>query len=189
MFTLDIEEDLKIKQFEAGDAQDLYDLIESCRDYLGRWLTRIKSFRSVRDVEHFIETAYEEASTYKNLQTGIWYRGELAGLIAFEKIDWFNQWLEMGCWLGEKFQGKGIMTKATVAMMDYAYERLGFHRIEMRCGTGNRKSRAIPEKLGFREEGTFREVEWLYDRFVDQIIYGMTREEFQKTKAHSEAKD
>jgi ribosomal-protein-serine acetyltransferase len=38
---------------------------------------------------------------------------------------------------------------------------------------GNARSRAIPERLGFREEGTLREVERVGDRWLDGVIYSM----------------
>ena len=50
---------------------------------------------------------------------------------------------------------------------------MGLYRIEIRCAVQNEKSRAIPEKLHFTNEGTIRDGEWLYDKFVDLVIYGM----------------
>ncbi|MDP9371062.1 MAG: GNAT family N-acetyltransferase, partial [Chloroflexota bacterium] len=41
-----------------------------------------------------------------------------------------------------------------------------------------RKSCAIPERLGFAREGTLRQVEWLYDHFVDHHVYGMLAAEW-----------
>jgi len=43
----------------------------------------------------------------------------------------------------------------------------------------NKKSRAIPKRLGFKEEGIIRQTEWLYDRFVDHVVYGMLIDEWQ----------
>jgi ribosomal-protein-serine acetyltransferase len=40
------------------------------------------------------------------------------------------------------------------------------------------KSRAIPERLSFRIEGIMRQNEWLYDHFVDHVVYGMIRSDY-----------
>jgi ribosomal-protein-serine acetyltransferase len=53
------------------------------------------------------------------------------------------------------------------------------HRLEVRCAVANARSRAIPERLGFRLEGTIREAEWLYDRFVDHAVYGLLEAEWR----------
>ena len=37
----------------------------------------------------------------------------------------------------------------------------------------NARSRAIPERLGFREEGILREVERIGDRMLDDVVYAM----------------
>lgn len=47
------------------------------------------------------------------------------------------------------------------------------NRAEIRCAEGNHKSRAIPERLDFCEEGLLRNAEWLYDHFVAHVVYGM----------------
>jgi ribosomal-protein-serine acetyltransferase len=49
----------------------------------------------------------------------------------------------------------------------------GLHRIEIRCATGNTRSAAIPLRLGFTEEGTLHEAEWLYDHWVDLRVFAL----------------
>jgi len=65
------------------------------------------------------------------------------------------------------------MTRATRALVDHGFGDLELHRIVVRCGTGNRASRAIPERLGFTLEGTLREAEWVNDHFNDLVVYAM----------------
>jgi ribosomal-protein-serine acetyltransferase len=50
--------------------------------------------------------------------------------------------------------------------------------MEIRCEPENRRSRAIPERLGFREEGTLREVQRIGDRRTDLVVYGMLAPEW-----------
>jgi hypothetical protein len=42
--------------------------------------------------------------------------------------------------------------------------------LRARCGTGNHKSCAIPERLGFHREGMAKEAEWVNDRWVDLVV-------------------
>ena len=59
---------------------------------------------------------------------------------------------------------------------------MGLNRIEIRCATQNVRSRAIPERLGFKEEGLIRDAEWLYDHYVDHIVYGMLESDWVNYK-------
>ncbi len=72
-----------------------------------------------------------------------------------------------------------MVTKSCRVLIDYAFNELKLNRVEMRCGVENKKSRNIPEKLGFREEGVVRQAGWLHDHFVDYVIYGMLASEWR----------
>ena len=48
------------------------------------------------------------------------------------------------------------------------------------CAVGNRRSRAIPERLGFTQEGIARDAEWLYDHYVDLVTYSLLAPEWSK---------
>jgi len=71
------------------------------------------------------------------------------------------------------------MTKTAGALTEYALNELKLNKVEIRAAVENQKSRNIPERLGFIQEGTIRRGEWLYDHYVDTVVYGMLREEWQ----------
>ena len=62
----------------------------------------------------------------------------------------------IGYWLGEQFQGKGIMTAACRVLVNYAFNEFKLHRVEIKCATGNTKSCAIPERLLFYERRDYQ---------------------------------
>src|SRR3712207_6857835 len=59
------------------------------------------------------------------------------------------------------------------------------NRVSIACATENKKSCAIPERLGFRREGVQRQAEWLYDHFVDHVIYAALRSEEHTSELQS----
>jgi ribosomal-protein-serine acetyltransferase len=71
------------------------------------------------------------------------------------------------------------MTKSCKAFIDYALGELNLNRVEIRCAEGNLKSRAIPKRLGFAKEGIIREAEWLYDHYVNHVVYGILAREWR----------
>lgn len=94
-------------------------------------------------------------------------------------FNWSNKTAYIGYWLGEDFQGKGIMTKVAKALTDPAFSNLKLNKVEIRAAAENEKSRGIPERLGFVKEGCIRKSEWLYDHYVDSIVYGVLADEWQ----------
>jgi ribosomal-protein-serine acetyltransferase len=57
------------------------------------------------------------------------------------------------------------------------------HRISIRAGTANTRSRAIPERLGFREEGVRRDAERSGDRYRDLVVYALLAPEWTSRAA------
>jgi ribosomal-protein-serine acetyltransferase len=65
------------------------------------------------------------------------------------------------------------MTGAVRALVDHALRGWELNRVEIRAAPDNRRSRAIPERLGFRQEGVLRQAERVSDRYLDSVLYAM----------------
>jgi ribosomal-protein-serine acetyltransferase len=85
---------------------------------------------------------------------------------------------QVGYFLSEEAQGKGIINKCVSSLMDYLFQELGIHRIEIQCAANNLKSISIPRRLGFVQEGIKRDWQWLYDHYEDLITYSFLKSDW-----------
>jgi len=180
MFTYKIDDDTDLVLIQPQHAEDLYALIEQNQNHIKEWSAWLKDDHTIEDTHIFIKRNLKQFAENEGFTIAIRYKGEMAGQIDYHYFDWANRKTEIGYWLGESFQGKGLVTKTCRVLIDYAFNELNLNRVEMRCGVENKKSRKIPEKLGFREEGVARQSGWLHDHFVDYVIYGMLANEWQE---------
>lgn len=153
--------------------EELFGLVHRNFDHLHKWMPWAVEGYSIRHARSFIIKSQRDFASREALNFHIFEDGELAGGAGLNFLDSANRGTEIGYWLGQEFTGRGIMTKCAAILTEYAFGDLGMHRMNIRCAKGNTKSRAIPERLGFTEEGTLRDAEWLHDRFVDLVVYGM----------------
>lgn len=181
MFTYKIDEEVSLRLFRDDDAEEFYNLIIDSKPYLKEWLGWLDYIESVEDVANNIKDrlkGFMENGGYPN-SFAIIYGVEIVGTIGFNSLNKANRTGVIGYWLGEKFQGKGIMSKAFKTVLDYGFNDLGLNRIEVSMAVENKKSRALPERFRFTKEGVIRQAEWLYDHYVDHAIYGLLSEEWK----------
>lgn len=178
MFKHIINQKIDMRLLEIRQAEQLFLLVESNREHLRRWLPWLDNTKSVEEIKSFIKRSLEKFSSDNGCHAGIWYEDNLAGVIGIHEINWPNKCASFGYWLGEKFQGKGIMTRACEALINHSFSDLGLNRIEIRCAEENFKSKAIPERLGFTKEGIIRDAEWLYDHYLNYVVYGLLAREW-----------
>ena len=79
----------------------------------------------------------------------------------------------LGYWLGAPFARQGLMTEAVHCVLDFAFDKLGLHRVEAACLPNNVASRGLLQKCGFREEGLAREYLRINGRWVDHVLFGI----------------
>jgi ribosomal-protein-serine acetyltransferase len=179
MFKYQVNEDIYLTLIEHRHAEEFFQLMVKNRDYIGEWLSFVYKVNKVEDTIQFIESTLKKFSQNNGLNTCIWYKGEIAGTIGLHFIDWNNKKTEIGYWLGKEFSGKGIMTESCRALLHYVFDELKLNRVEIRAIKENTKSRAIPEKLGFKEEGILRQSAYNHGHPVNSIVYGIIRDEWK----------
>ncbi|UNK18141.1 GNAT family N-acetyltransferase [Paenibacillus sp. N3/727] len=182
MFTYSLDDHVELRPLVPEHARALFELTDRSRDRLRQWLPWVDSVTEVDHTTNYIKGAMKQAADNGGFSAGIWVREELTGTISFHEIDWHNRSVGIGYWLDKQFQGQGLMTSACRALTDHALMRMGLNRVEIRCATTNRRSRAIPERLGFVLEGVIREAEKLPQGFVNHAVYGMIRSEWKRMR-------
>lgn len=182
MFEHKVDAETELLLLDERQADELYALVDRHRAHLRQWLPWVDGTTSVQSSRVFIREALKQFADTQGFHAGIWEKGRLAGVIGFHKIDWANRRVMIGYWLAPPFQGRGIMTRACRAMVDHAFGHLKLNRVEIHCAVENLKSRAIPERLGFAQEGTLRQGEFLYDHYVDLVVYAMLSEDWARAR-------
>ncbi|NKQ37448.1 MAG: GNAT family N-acetyltransferase [Chloroflexi bacterium] len=78
----------------------------------------------------------------------------IIGGSGLHRIDWEVPRFEIGYWVRTGYGGNGYITEAVQAITDFAFDTLDARRVEIRCDVLNKRSAAIPRRLGFVHEGT-----------------------------------
>lgn len=179
MLHIPLTDEAELLQLAPDHAEELFALVAANRAYLRAWLPWVDDMRTADNSRDFIARMAREYAEGGNPTAVIRYRDRLAGVIGIHTINWNDRKTSIGYWLGEAFQGQGLMTRACRAMVEHALVTERLNRVEIHAATGNTRSRAIPERLGFTHEGCLRQAQWLYDHFVDLELYAMLREEWE----------
>jgi len=161
-----------LRLLEESDAQELYAVIDANRDHLARWMPWAAG-QTLEDTLAFIQRTREQLASNDGFQTAVIEDGLIVGVIGFHGISWQHRSTSVGYWLAESAQGRGTMMRAVRALVDHAFGTWRLHRVEIRGGVDNTRSRAIPDRLGFTQEGIAREAEQVDGRYVDLAVYSM----------------
>jgi ribosomal-protein-serine acetyltransferase len=168
-----------LRLLSPNDAAELFALTDGSRHHLRQWLPWLDEIQEVADTEKFIDFTLRQYSTGQGLVAAILYDGAIAGVLGYNSVDQQNRIGHIGYWIGQDYQGQGLMTNSCKALIEYGFTALNLNRLVISCATENYASRAVPKRLGFEYEGTARDAEWLYDRFVDHEIYALLRVQIQ----------
>lgn len=182
MFAHPIGDDTDLRILQSRHAAALFRVTDANREHLRRWLPWLDATRGEADSAAFIRTMLTGFSERGTFACGIWHQGELCGVVGYNHIDWANGRAQIGYWLAASHTGRGLMTTACRALVTHAFDAYGLHRVEIPVATENRPSQAIPERMGFRQEGVLRGAEWLYDRYVDHTLNALLRDEFEAAR-------
>lgn len=182
MFQLKVDDEIEIRSLDESDTETVFALVDRNREHLRRWLIWVDRSGSPDVTRQFIKDSKRSYENKEAMSAGIWFNGQLAGAIGVVHYDWYNRKLELGYWISTDHEGKGIVTRAVSAMIDDAFNNLGLNRVEIHCASENIRSRAIPERLGFRQDGILRESSLLNDEFVDKVVYSMLASEWESDK-------
>lgn len=129
--------------------------------------------RTVEETRGFLTQQVQRFACGESLHITVFHNDVIAGVAGFNSLDRTNGIGYIGYWLGEEFNGKGIMTTVVRDLIEIGRDYYSLQKIDIRCATSNLRSRAIPERLEFSHEGTLRRAERVYSEWYDHEVYAM----------------
>lgn len=79
----------------------------------------------------------------------------------------------IGYWVGEPYTRRGYTVAAVRAVTDFAFARLGLHRVEAACIPTNLGSQRVLLRAGFRQEGLARAYLRINGVWRDHLLFGL----------------
>lgn len=167
-----------LRTWRMSDAPALYQCVDQNRMRLRQWMPWLDITQSVQQLGPFLQSCLDGYETGGCFRVGIWVKNEIGGVVSLEEINMMHRTAKIGYWISEEHQGKGLMTDSVRSLIQYALEERGLKTLGIRAATGNRRSRAVAERVGMKFEGTLRQQEWLYDHYVDHAAYTLLSSEW-----------
>lgn len=131
----------------------------------------LTKYISSYDNEHYYRWAIVEKDS-----------NECIGQIAYYLFNAKNNWAEIEYCIGTSFQGRGYATEATKAVIEYGFEKINLHRVQICCREVNEASRSVILKCGLTYEGTLRDYFWRNDHYEGEMVFSILRDEFETSK-------
>lgn len=164
-----------IELINETHAHAIFEMVDRNRIHLRAWLPFVDKMQSIEFAENFVKGTIQRNKAGVEHAFVIFENNQAIGRIGIYKIDHQNRIGEIGYWIVESSQGKGIITKVCKAIIAFCFNDLDLNRIEIKCATGNLRSKAIPEKLGFSKEGVIRQGEFVHGEFIDLSLYSLLK--------------
>jgi len=142
----------------------------------------VKAFRSVREARQWI-AAYR--LRFRKRKALVWALAMKAddrfiGYAGFWRMMPEQLRAEVAYALMPSDWGKGLMSEALPAILDFGFQRLRVHSIEADINPGNLKSRQLLERFGFSQEAHFRENYFFDGRFIDTDVFSILEQDWKE---------
>ena len=158
---------------ELGDGNELWDAVDGSRWHLERWLPWVPFNNAPEASVRYAEACVSDWDAGRAVRFAIRDRQsrELLGVVGLDSCVHLHRSCELGYWLRRDATGRGIMTEAARACVDFAFARMAVHRIRCAAATDNSASLRVIARLGFRFEGIARQAELVGARWLDHAIF------------------
>lgn len=174
--------DVSLRTVRMRDAEPLRRLLHDNRDWLQRWEATHPAGRGV--VPGSVSMRPTVRAMRRQLRGGsgvpfvVLFRGDVVGQLSVSELSGGAlQAAQIGYWVSEHAAGRGIAPTAAALTIDYLFDGLGLHRVEICIRPENRASLRVVEKLGLRYEGRRDAYIHIDGGWRDHDCFVVTREE------------
>lgn len=173
-----VNDKIKLVYPNPSFSKPLFELIESNKSYLNQHITFAQNKDSLASVGSFLKEIESFNIGGQKFNLLIEYENTLAGIIGFHRIDRINAKAEIGYWIGQSYQGNGILAQVMPVFLSYGFNTLAINRVDLLTLISHQRSIRLAERSGFIKEGVLKEYYFMHDAFQDAVLYRMLRSDF-----------
>ncbi|MQM25746.1 GNAT family N-acetyltransferase [Glycomyces albidus] len=155
-FTASLGDGAELRPLVPDLAEEMTAHMDRGREFIGRHVAIADVCADAAGTRGLLDAYAAKAAADTGRIWGIWLDGTLVGGVLFRTFDTRMETAEAGCWLEPAATGKGIVTRAVTAIIDWAVEERGIYRVDWYASVRNTASLAVAERLGMTREGVLR---------------------------------
>lgn len=185
-FSIGVPPALTIRQIRPGDAASVYALVQRNRDHLYRFMDWVEEM-TLEAEQAYIEHARKLARRGREMHGVITRAGTIIGMCGYDSLTppHTHRTARLGYWLDAGETRQGIMRSCVTAMIEYAFNHLDMHRIEIRTIPTNAPSQHLAESLGFTLEATLRQQARYPWGMEDHLVFAILKPEWEARSGES----
>ena len=173
MLQLVVDDEIKLLLVHEDFVPRYVKLVEKNYEYLSQWLAWPPLCKTHDDFKQFVKSSSDKYASGESMICSIEYHGEIVGNCGFNTIDHVLKKVEIGYWIGEEYQGNGIITRVCHFLKNYAFTDLKMQKIQISVAENNTTSRAVCERLNMKFEGIITNSEKVGDNILSHAIYAV----------------
>ncbi len=180
-----------VRKYAKGDGSHLYGLLQrnNNRELLMEHAEEVKNINTEKDAEIKARRHAAEWTARERFVMGIWLKSndEYIGEIWIEPKKWEVPSFELGYFLDQGYQGRGLATEAARRSIDFIFDDLNAHKVIVITRDNNERSWKLAERLGLLREGHHRECGISDGERWGMYYYGLLRGEFKERMDSAES--
>ena len=176
--TLSVTPGVSLIPVRLADAAALTGLVADNIGHLKNFLPKVVGLNTLLAADQYLESVVGSGVEDGLLEWHIFANDRLCGALRLNHIERDNHKASIGYYLDANHQGRGLATSSVRTVLQFAFERLGLNRIELKCASDNLASQRVAERLGFKWEGLLRQAELVDGVYLDHFVYGLLRADF-----------
>ncbi|MFB8083564.1 GNAT family N-acetyltransferase [Streptomyces sp. NPDC056013] len=188
MYAIPLGDDgAELRPLEPWQAEEFLAHMDRGRAFIGARNGLPDVVADLESSRAFLRLYAEKAAADSGRIHGIWSDGTLVGAVILRQLDAANGTAEAGCWLEPAGVGRGLVTRAARALIDWAIEVRGIHRVEWVVSSDNEPSIAVARRLGMSRDAVLRGSYPYRGRRHDEEVWSVLAPEWRAAKSASVA--
>ncbi|MFF2504615.1 GNAT family N-acetyltransferase [Streptomyces sp. NPDC058067] len=158
MYAISLGDDgAELRPMETWHAEQFLAHLERGREFIGQHIGFGAHVTDVESARALLRSYADKRAADTGSMHGLWLDGTLVGGVIFRIFDAEHGTCEAGCWLEPSAAGRGLVTRGTRVLIDWAVEERGIHRVEWVASSANEPSLNVARRLGMKRDGVLRE--------------------------------